>query len=289
MTITAGLLLLNGCKKEDDPQVSTTSSLNLNISGLEDLGSTQAYEGWIIVNGSAISTGVFTVNSSGVLSKTSFEVGKEDLNNATAFVLTIEPVPDMDPKPSSVHILAGDFSGTSSALTVGHASALGSDFSSAAGTYILATPTDGGGMTDESSGVWWLNPSTGPGAGLSLPTLPAGWKSEGWAVINGTPLSTGKFTSVTGSDESAPFSGSTPGPMFPGEDFLMNAPMGLTFPTDLSGSKVVISIEPEPDNSPNPFLLKPLVADVPNSAATHTAMMMTNNTAATNPTGNATR
>ena len=155
---------------------------------------------------------------------------------------------------------------------------------------ILATPTDGGSMTNEKSGVWWLDPTAGPGAGLSLPALPAGWKYEGWAVVNGMPLSTGKFTLAAGADASAPFSSlSAAGPAFPGEDFLINAPTGLTFPTDLSGKTVVISVEPEPDNSSAPFLLKPLVGMVPATATDHTPYSMNNNAIATNPTGSATR
>lgn len=60
--------------------------------------------------------------------------------------------------------------------------------------------------TDENSGVCWLNPENGPGRGLELPELVAGWKYEGWVVEDGTPVTTGKFTSVVSADESAPYS-----------------------------------------------------------------------------------
>ena len=63
--------------------------------------------------------------------------------------------------------------------------------------------------------------------------LPAGWKYEGWAVINGIPVSTGTFTNISDFDEADPYSSTMPGPPFPGEDFLINAPAGLTFPTDI--------------------------------------------------------
>ena len=278
-----------GCKEDEEPVVTNNKTLTLDISGLEDLGSDYAYEGWIIVDGAAKSAGIFSVNASGELSSKSFSLNGDDLDKATAYVLTIEPSPDSDPAPSSVHILAGDFSGNSAGLTVGHASAIGNDFSQSTGKYILATPTDGGNMSDEKSGVWWLDPMAGPGAGLDLPALPAGWEYEGWAVIDGMPLSTGKFTSVSGSDDASPYSGSTPGPAFPGEDFLMNAPTGLTFPTDLSGKTVVISVEPKPDNSTAPFLLKPLVGNVPSTTMGHTPYSMDNNASATNPTGTASR
>ena len=130
-------------------------------------------------------------------------------------------------------------------------------------------------------------------AGLNLPELTPGWKYEGWVVLNGTPVSTGTFTSVDGADDNAatsPFKGTTnDGPPYPGEDFVQNAPSGLSFPTDLAGTTVVISIEPSPDNSTAPFLLKPLVAPVDAAAADHTPYSMNNNAVATNPTGTATK
>ena len=252
----------------------------------EDLGDDYAYEGWLIVDGSPISAGIFSVDADGNLSQSTFEIDADDLEKASAYVLTIEPSPDNDPSPSSVHILAGDFSGNSASVRVDHGSALGTNFANATGDYILATPTDGGSMTDELSGIWWLDPAAGPGAGLNLPTLPNGWAYEGWAVVNGRPISTGKFTSVSGSDDFSGFSGTEAGaPPFPGEDLLLNAPSDLTFPTNLTSGLVVISVEPSPDNSAAPFLLKPLVGMVPADAVDHTLYGMDNNAAATNPTG----
>ncbi len=134
-----------------------------------------------------------------------------NLANATTFVLTIEPNPDSDPNPSAVHILAGDFSGNTSNVTVGHPASLGNDFTSSTGTYILATPTDGA-MTNENSGIWFLDLSSGsPAQGLFLPTLPNGWKYEGWTVINGMPVTTGTFTSTTVIDDADPYSSTMPG------------------------------------------------------------------------------
>jgi hypothetical protein len=40
----------------------------------------------------------------------------------------------------------------------------------------------------------------------------------------------------------------------------------LTFPADIQGKQVVISIEPVPDDSPDPFVLKPLIGEIPESA-----------------------
>jgi hypothetical protein len=192
-----------------------------------------------------------------------------DLESASAFVLTIEPTIDNDPAPSAVHILAGDFGGEEATLSISHSAAINNDFSNASGKYILATPTNGS-ETNELSGIWFLDLSSGsPEIGLNLPALPSGWAYEGWSVIEGTPVSTGAFNDVNVVDNADPFSGEMSGPPFPGEDFLNNAPMDLSFPTDLSGTTAVISIEPVPDNSSNPFLLKPLVAVVPANAVDH--------------------
>ena len=281
--VVAFALIMVGCGDDEK-----SNQLNLNISGLEDLGSGFAYEGWILVDGSPISTGVFTVDGNGALSQSSFDLDEGNLESATAFILTIEPSPDSDPAPSDVHILAGDFGETSANLTVSHSAALGNDFTSATGGYTLATPTDGA-DNNENSGVWFLDLTAGPGPSLSLPDLPAGWAYEGWAVIDGTPVTTGTFTSVSGADAAAPYSGSEPGPAYPGEDFLTNAPSGLTFPTDLRGTTIVVSVEPVPDNSASPFTLKPLVGMTASDAMDHTLLPMSNNAAATNPTGTASR
>ena len=114
-----------------------------------------------------------------------------------------------------------------------------------------------------------------------------GWKYEGWVVVDGTPVTSGKFTDVAMADESAPYSGSMSGPPFPGEDYLMNAPMGLTFPTDLAGQTAVISVEPEPDDTEAPFTLKPLTGMIPMDATDHMVYDMDTNTGSL-PTGTAT-
>jgi len=263
----------------------------LNFTGLNPLLNGYHYEGWAIIGGSAVSTGKFNLDSNGNLvdlngeeiTNGEFVVGG-DLSSASEFVLTIEPAGDTDDIPAMTHYVAGDVSGGSATLSVGHSSALGDDFLSSTGNYILATPTNGP-ATDENSGIWFLDLSSGmPAQGLFLPTLPAGWKYEGWTVIDGLPVSTGTFTSTTDFDDADPYSSTMPGPPFPGEDFLVNAPAGLTFPTDIAGDVAVISIEPFPDDDASPFTLKPLVGMIPADATDHVTYAMDNN-AAVNPTG----
>lgn len=290
------MFTVTSCSDDDDNNpivpipVSEKSTLELDFGNLPALGNDYSYEGWIIVDGAPVTAGIFNVNEDGSLDKNSFEFDEEQLSKATAYVLTIEPSPDNDPSPSKVHILGGNFAGNSTELTMTHPMAIGTDFTEAAGGYLLGTPTDGSLDSDETSGVWWEDLSTGaPLPSLELPTLPEGWEYEGWVVIDGQPLSTGKFLKVDEADFAAPYSGDSAGPPFPGEDFLVNAPAGLSFPLDLSGSLAVISVEPSPDNSPDPFSLKPLIHTIPNNAAIHTGYQMNNQATVSNPIGNVTR
>ncbi|WP_075601571.1 anti-sigma factor [Saccharicrinis aurantiacus] len=284
-------LFIISCDNDDDnDDVMLDNMLTLDIKYLENLGADEVYEGWIVVDGKPVSTGTFTVDDDGKLSKTTFTVDEMYLIAATDFVLSIEPANDDDPAPSAIKILGGSFSESSADVSVSHGAALGSTFKSAAGKYILATPTTNS-MEDELSGVWFLSLESGaPAVGLNLPELPSGWAYEGWAVIDGMPVSTGTFTEVDMADNAAPYSGTDNlGPSFPGEDFIQNAPDGLTFPTDLSGTTVVISIEPSPDNSSAPFMFKPLVAPVMEDAMDHKTYDFMNKVAETFPMGTVTR
>ena len=286
------IVFIAGCSEDNTPTSTSgqNGTLTLNISGLGDLGTAALYEGWIIVGGNPVSTGTFSVNSNGMLSQTSFTVSSSDLSNATKFVLTIEPVPDPSPNPSGVKILAGTFSGNNASLTIGDSSAIANDFMSSTGTYLLATPTNGQ-NSNELSGVWYVDLNGGAHQGLQLPILPPQWKYEGWVVVPGHngALSTGKFSDPNATDEAAPYSGTMPGPPFPGEDLIMNAPSGYSFPTNLQGGRLVITVEPNPDNSTSPFFLKPLSTMVPANAIDHTNYSMDNNASTNNPTGTAAR
>lgn len=291
----AAFLALGATACDEGTVQPLVETLELSFNGLDPLTNGFHYEGWAIIGGSAVSTGKFNVDGTGALIEVgggaiaggAFETGL-DLSGTTAIVLTIEPSGDTDAVPAATHVLAGPVASGSAALVAGDAGALGDDFTSATGDYILATPTDGT-MDDENSGIWFLSLASGsPAQGLNLPTLPAGWAYEGWVVLNGMPVTTGRFTALDMVDEDDPFSGATAGPPFPGEDFLMNAPAGLTFPTDLAGATAVISIEPQPDDSPNPYTFKPLMGGIDAAATDHVTYSLPNMVAATFPTGTAT-
>ncbi|MFQ5607619.1 MAG: hypothetical protein ACE5GA_06710, partial [Candidatus Zixiibacteriota bacterium] len=144
---------------------------------------------------------------------------------------------------------------------------------------VMITPSDGGGdifagpsspdTSNPFGGLWFVSKPWGvPEFGLS-PSMnppPAGWTYEGWYMRpDGTFLSTGRFSDVLKVDDRAPYKNADPSLnvdsllslwTFPGEDFLQNAPMGWTFPLDVHtpGSMAFVTLEPEPDLSPAPFL-----------------------------------
>jgi hypothetical protein len=284
-------LVLIGCSDNDDGiQTPSLSNLKLDLSGLEDLGPDYVYEGWIIVNEAPITTGTFTVDGSNNLSETSFMVDAEMLESATAFVLSIEPTVDPDPLPSQTKILSGSFE--ENRAVIGINDQVG-DFSNASGTFFLRSPTDeSDGMNNgnDEYGIWFGTPGMPPTPNFSLPTLPNGWIYEGWVVVEGFgPITTGQFTDASAqtADNLAPFSGPNSGPPIPGEDFFENAPNGLDFPLDIRGRTVVVSVEPFPDNSPSPFLLKPLVGMAGQETAPATHNLGLN--AASFPNGTVTR
>lgn len=281
-------LIATSCSSDDDSAPST-ANLTLNLTGLEELGNDFVYEGWIIVDGSPVSTGVF----SSVTFPQTFSVDATQLDAATTFVLSIEPTNDTDPAPAATKILAGDFSGSSASVGLAPVIANG-DLNTSSGTFFLRTPTDELAGTanngNDQFGIWFGIPGAPPAVGLNLPELNPGWKYEGWVVVDGVgPITTGTFTSLNSVDDSNDFSGTqnNAGPPVPGEDFFNNAPSGFSFPLDVRGRTVVISVEPSPDNSPAPFAIKPLVGTSGQETAPSTHSLGVN--IASFPAGSVTR
>jgi hypothetical protein len=278
LLVPALALFLGGCPAEED-----TKTLEWSFTGLEALGTGFVYEGWILVDGTPISTGRFDIDEEGAASTTSVEIDIDDADAATDFVLSIEPDPDDSDDPADTKVLGGAFNDEGTAdLTVGHAAALGDDLSGAAGSYILNTPTTATDDEDYDQGIWWLS-MPGPAASLTLPTLPAGWAYEGWVVVADIPTTTGRFPDGTAEDDdgAGPDAGEDGYPPFPGQDYIDPALV-------LIGGLAVISIEPEPDDSPNPFALKPLVDSDITDEGIGVTQDMENNAAASNPAGMAT-
>ncbi len=263
------------CDSDDESNKKNDASLasvNLNITGLEALGDDFVYEGWLIVDGSPISTGRFTDPE-----LKSQEVDKDMLASAAAYVLSIEPANEEGEdlaKPAPTKLFTAEFSEGSNTATISYKT-INEKFADLevtkteiSGKFFLRTPTDDStnDMNDEA-GVWFGTPGTmPPAASLELPVLAAdsGWKYEGWAVVNGVPYSTGTFSDPKLADdnaESSEFKGNdNPGPPIPGEDFINNLEgTGFEGGADLKGATIVISLEPNPDDDKKkPFTLKPL-------------------------------
>lgn len=248
------------------------------FTGLPQLGPDYVYENWLIVDDAPVSAGRYTVNGSGIPSSSLFTVTHDQVARSTAFIVTIEPATGDAPEPSETHILAGDMVNGVAMLNVAHPGALGTDFTAAAGAYFLQTPSSPE-PNDFSQGIWFMDPAMGVGS-LDLPTLPAGWEYEGWVVVGGTPYSTGRFVDPNAPDfdGGGPAAGPAGTPPVPGQDFIMP-------PLDLTGATVVISVEPQPDDSPAPFALKPLVDMTVDNMGPGVLEDLSNNAANTNPTG----
>lgn len=272
------------CDSSGDEAALPLRDVVLSVEGLTPLTNGATYEGWVVIRNAPFSTGRFNVTAtSSIVDNDGLAIPggtfrtELDLEEATAFFISLEPKGDADAQPSPGHILGADLTGPQATLTPAHARALGTDFTTAAGVYVV------GAFTTEDpaaagSGLWFMDLAGGlPSAGLTLPPAPDGWRYEGWAQFGDTPVSTGTFTRVTGQDETNLYSPSNEGPAFPGQDFLVNPPLGLSFPTDLGGATVFVTLEPDPDASPEtPFALRILEAQVPAGAAAGTPMPLEN-------------
>ena len=255
-------------------------SISMAFEGLEPLGDEFVYEGWLITDDGPVSSGRFQIDEEGLPYPDTFVLDEGLDEMSFLFVLTIEPAENDDPAPSPVHILAGEVNDGVFDLSIDHEAALGTDFTGAEGAFILKTPSSADTDEDDNQGVWWVDPTAGPGAGLHLPELPEGWAYEGWVVGADGPISTGTFLygDMADSDGAGDTAGPDGTPPFPGQDFIFPA-------LDLIGFKAVISVEPVPDNSPHPFLLKPLFGDIEDLGGGVLQPMENKATEAAAPTG----
>jgi len=150
-------------------------------------------------------------------------------------------------------------------------------FKTASGFFTVFTPT--GTTANTNSGIWFLKyKSSGLyEPSLRLPELPIGWTYKGWVKVNGNYLSIGEFKLAAGNDGQNPFIGSNAMPAYPGEDFLQNAPSGFTFPLDLAGKEVMISVEPIGYAKGKPFPLFLLKSTISSSVSNTTSSSFENN------------
>jgi len=289
----------------DDP----SAKIRLDFQGLQPLNNGYHYEVWSVNDCVASSLTRFNINEAGHLIRLDGQIMPEQsfpISPASILgdiLITIEPPGEDDGRPSATRYLAGTIINGNAELTVVHPLALGPRYRNSSGAFILSSPSSpvGRKTIEWMSGIWWVDVAdaelgmTAPG--VYLPYAPSGWNYEGWVVFNGQPLTTGRFIRNSGYDlddmpdsdapEYSPYNGTDPVPRWPGEDFIRNPPEGLTFPTDIRGNDLFISIEPSPDDSVLPFTLHALTGRVPTDGEFHTTYELTNNSE-TYPTGTAT-
>lgn len=193
-------------------------------------------------------------------------------------------------------VIGGQFRGDADVavadLDEAYADAFSSDFSGVTGKFTITAPTS---PADSNSGVWFIDQQGATTvAGLrNLPVLPKGWRYEGWvgyAVVQIQPgkttesfhyFSTGRFLRA----DTADFDGAGPGRGlgtglgFPGQDFITSYVGGPPPPVDLRYRTFMVTIEPVPDNSPDPFSLAVLSTQSPRTALPQGQAVSMNNVA----------
>ena len=286
MTMAIMFIMASQAPAQDGPTLSlhfdNLMPLNEAVDGL--------YEGWAIVDGAPVSTGVFNVNDMGEPvypgggSVIEEFIPASNITGATDIKISLEPVGDSDPGPSGLIVLGGAVSDEMAELMTGLEAV---DATTAC--YILATPSDNhvDDMNDDQ-GIWYLAmPGPEPGF-MDLPDIGPSWTYEGWVVdISGgapMPYSTGTFSVADDfdSDAAGPMGG---GPPFPGQDFV-EYQGGPVLDLDTGSFMAVVSIEPVPDNSPAPFQFKPLAGLIPEDGVGG-MHFLNNQTTATFPSGQA--
>lgn len=215
--------------------------------------------------GEYVSVGAFTIAPDGTLRGVSGGAASFQLPPSTNTQLLKDIVVSVQTEdteqPQSIvmgGVVQGDAVTASANLNIAYADAFRTDFASASGVCTVVSPTS---PSDSNSGVWFVQLGSPLTAGLrNLPSLPRGWRYEGWVLQPAAGgeiryISTGKFTRADSADfdGAGPYAGNAGPPFnFPGQDFIH----GMRIPNLLEiGYAFMISVEPEPDNSPEPFFL----------------------------------
>ena len=273
-------LSCSGCIQGTTDPADVASLVELTFQGLRPLGEGLKYQAWAVTRRGGVFQGVpflvFDVSPSGALVdpvQDTVLTGPFLVRLATRDIegvaLSLELTQGEFTTSSYSYLLGGEVEGKIAQLEPASWMGLDMDLAGMTGGYMLETPTGGDGEGD-LSGIWFLDRSGGtPVPGLDLPEAVAGWTYEGWVVVGTDTLSTGKFSTPTGADASNRFCGEDPAPPFPGEDFLVDPPAGVSFPLNLPGAEVFVTLEPwgtwdlEPQS---PVFLRLLEGEIPHSA-----------------------
>jgi hypothetical protein len=290
------LFFMIGCKQEQLLSPSErVSKIDLQIAGLNAPGDSAHYEAWLKWLNKTNTGDVEIFENLGTMTNDNgMYVISEDINQGyiqggLSVVVSVET--DTASQPGPYRIIGADLQANYGFFSIGSNEVLDFDFKIATGYYFLDTPSENPPSQNPNSGIWFAKLDTTIKAvldslgnvidydttiaiiqgldlqDLTLPEIPSGWNYEGWVIFGSDTLSTGIFRKPTGADLGSDYNGPRPGYAFPGGDFIRNAPAGLTFPTDLSGREVLITLTPGyPSKANKPFSLTVFRTTVPANA-----------------------
>ncbi len=257
----------------------------LGFEGLRPLDGGALYSAFLSLdNGDIVRLGGFNVNDAGrpidpqgdVIDRFS---ASENLFSSVSLVVAVEPLGVVGETPGPAVIMQGPFIDGIASLSVPAPLFI----ADSVGSYRVFTPTDGPG-TNEGSGAWAI--SVGGEGTLTLPPLNNLYLYEHFMVIDGMPITMGRFVTADVADFANPWSGPLEAPAFPGEDFLENDPAGFTFPANLSGAQLLVTLEPILNDTELPFQLVILQGTLPVGVTGGEVIELTN-VSANFPTGTA--
>lgn len=210
-----------------------------------------------------------------------FRSNEFSVRKTLRLLVTIElpgPAPE---SPSGMQILSGTVIDGVSNLTV----PISRTIADASGSLRVFTPTDGPG-TNEVSGFWFMN--VDGEATLRLPDTTGALVYETFIELGGQAIPLGRFERGDQEDDANQFSAEqVEAPERPGEDLLMDAPEGLTFPTDISGARVTVSLEGRSNDFVSRSQLIVLEAFLPAGLTANTIVPLANIANQTFPSGKA--
>lgn len=251
LAFAASVAILQSCSSES----ATESRMRVFMERLPPTTDNMVYEIWFEDGEEYISIDRFQTQTGIVNLSVPLT---QDLDEATTLIVTIESSSLISSTASDTVLLAGDFVDGVAQLSVTHPLSVGTDFSSAFGTFRLDTPTSSQ-KTDFDQGIWWFDLlGDEPVQSLFLPSLSQGWIYEAWVIGGEKPLSIGKFPDPARFDSDlagVAASDALDAPLFPGQDY-------VNPPELIPGFTALITIEPQPDFSPLPFDMEILIDQV---------------------------
>ena len=252
LLILACALLLSACNQtptEITPlprAVGEVSAILVDVTSLQPLdpGTDGIYYLWALLERNETqSLGAFNIGAGGQMVDTAgaplreFRSDQFSLRQTLRMLITIESETEAPSAPSGMQILSGTFIEGVATLRVPISSAI----TSAGGSVQIFTPTDGP-NTNETSGFWMVDGNGDPS--VTLPDTTAALIYETFIDIKGSSLGVGRFDRSDQADDLCRFcDDDATAPERPGDDLLVNAPAGLTFPASLAGARITVSLE----------------------------------------------